>query len=249
MASTAETGHAKNVANFYELISFCDGYGVGYNPSNEALFMDNLKKLHLQAAASLQQAIVTKTKLANATNTRKLVLKELKPLSTRIVNAFAASGASPLTIANVKTINRKIQGIKATGTFNTAMLPADAIPAIPALKTISASQQSFDNMISHFSKLIEAVSQDGSYHPNEIELKTATLKSKLAGLQAANKALLIAFTNWSNERITRNIILYKPTTGLIQIAQQVKKYVKAVYNASSAQFKQVGSIKFKAVHD
>ena len=37
MASTSETGHAKNIANFQDLISFCQGYGVTYNPTKESL--------------------------------------------------------------------------------------------------------------------------------------------------------------------------------------------------------------------
>ena len=36
MPSTSETGHAKNVANFEDLISFCNGYGATYNPSKDA---------------------------------------------------------------------------------------------------------------------------------------------------------------------------------------------------------------------
>jgi len=32
MASTIETGHAKNVANFQHLIAFVKGYGEMYNP-------------------------------------------------------------------------------------------------------------------------------------------------------------------------------------------------------------------------
>jgi hypothetical protein len=32
-----ETGHAKNVATFEDLISFCTGYGATYNPSKAAL--------------------------------------------------------------------------------------------------------------------------------------------------------------------------------------------------------------------
>ena len=31
MASTSETGHAKNVANFQDLIEFVTGYGATYN--------------------------------------------------------------------------------------------------------------------------------------------------------------------------------------------------------------------------
>ena len=249
MASTSETGHAKNVANFNALITFCIGYGVIYNPSNKALIINDLKKLYLQAMASLHQVIVTKTTFANATNARKLVFKELKPLSTRIFNALAASGASALTIAHVKTINRKIQGIRAAGTTTTATLTADVVLPKSTQKTISVSQQSFDNMIDHFTKLVESVSQDGNYNPNEIELKTTTLKAKLESLQAANKLIMIAFNNWNNDRIIRNNILYQPTTGLLQIAKDVKKYVKSVYTASSAEFKFISGIKFKGVPD
>ena len=37
MASTSETGHAKNVANFEDLISFVTGYGATYNPTKVPL--------------------------------------------------------------------------------------------------------------------------------------------------------------------------------------------------------------------
>ncbi len=37
MASTTETGHAKNVATFEDLISFCTGYVAAYNPSKAGL--------------------------------------------------------------------------------------------------------------------------------------------------------------------------------------------------------------------
>ncbi len=37
MKSTYKTGHAKNVANFQDLIEFITGYGVSYNPSKKSL--------------------------------------------------------------------------------------------------------------------------------------------------------------------------------------------------------------------
>lgn len=42
MRSTSETGHAKNVANFDELISYAIGYGADYNPSKEAIQIPGL---------------------------------------------------------------------------------------------------------------------------------------------------------------------------------------------------------------
>jgi hypothetical protein len=43
MASTTETGHAKKLANFEDLISFCTGYGASYNPNKASLNHSALK--------------------------------------------------------------------------------------------------------------------------------------------------------------------------------------------------------------
>jgi hypothetical protein len=44
---------------------------------------------------------------------------------------------------------------------------------------------------------------------------------------------------------TRNSILYASVSGLVDVALDVKKYVKSVYGASSPQYKQVSKIEFK----
>ena len=45
MASTSETGHAKNVSNFDELISYALGYGSTYNPSKASIKLTALQTL------------------------------------------------------------------------------------------------------------------------------------------------------------------------------------------------------------
>ena len=60
MPSTSETGQAKNVANFEDLISFCNGYGATYNPSKDALTIAKLQDLQTNAKASLQQTKTAK---------------------------------------------------------------------------------------------------------------------------------------------------------------------------------------------
>jgi len=249
MPSTSETGHAKNVANFEDLISFCNGYGATYNPSKDALTIAKLTDLQTNAKASLQQAKITKTSFDNATNARQLAFKDLKPLATKTVNALAVSGATALAVADAKTINRKIQGAKANGSTKTPATPADPNAPAPTDKTISTSQQSYDSLIDHFTKMIESVSQDANYKPNETELQTATLQTKLDSLKTANTDLINGFTNWSNARINRNTTLYNPLTGLVQTALEVKKYVKSVFGASSPQFKQVSGLEFTNVKD
>jgi hypothetical protein len=39
MTSTTETGHAKNVANFDDLVSFVTGYRAVYNPSKASIWI------------------------------------------------------------------------------------------------------------------------------------------------------------------------------------------------------------------
>ncbi len=70
MASTSETGHAKNVATFEDLISFCTAYGATYNPSKAALKLPALTTQNTGAIAALQAVKVAKTAFDNATNTR-----------------------------------------------------------------------------------------------------------------------------------------------------------------------------------
>lgn len=48
-----ETGHAKNVANFEQLINYCIGYGTAFNPSKAAIKIPALQTLLANAKQSL----------------------------------------------------------------------------------------------------------------------------------------------------------------------------------------------------
>jgi len=87
MASTSETGHAKNVANFEDLISFCTGYGATYNPSKAAIQIASLNTLRTNAQGSITGVNSSKTAFTNATNSRQTSFDPLKKLCTKIVNA------------------------------------------------------------------------------------------------------------------------------------------------------------------
>ncbi|TWI08035.1 hypothetical protein IP98_02924, partial [Flavobacterium cauense R2A-7] len=57
MASVSETGHAKNVANLQDLISFVTGYGTTYNPTKNALKLPQLTALYTASQASLADVV------------------------------------------------------------------------------------------------------------------------------------------------------------------------------------------------
>ena len=241
MASTSEVGHAKNVANFQDLIEFVTGYGATYNPSKNALKLPQLIALKASADATLADVITKNTNYNNKVNERITAFSGLKSLSTRLVNALQTTDATTETIGNAKTFNRKMQGKKASS----SQTPTD--PNTPAPTTISTSQQSYDQLIQHLAGLTSVLEAETSYTPNETDLQVATLQTKIADLTTKNTAVATAYASISNSRIERNETLYSSSTGLVETANEVKKYIKSVFGASSPQFAQVKGIQFKVI--
>lgn len=238
MSNYYETGHAKNVANFQDLIAFCTGYGATYNPTKNALKLPQLNTLFTSGQNALADVVTKNTAYNNAVNARIASFDGLRALSTRLINAFQTTDATTEKINDAKGFNRKIQGKRASKIDT----PVD--PNAPAPTTISSSHQSYDQLIQHFAGLISVLQSEPTYTPNENDLKIATLTAKQADMTAKNTALATAYTAVSNSRINRDKILYKETTGLVPIATDVKKYIKAVFGASSAEYGQVKSIEF-----
>ena len=241
MPAYYETGHAKNVANFQDLIAFVTGYGATYNPTKNALKLQQLNTLYTNAQASLADVVTKNTAYNNAVNARIASFDGFRALCTRLVNALQTTDASVQKIADAKGFNRKIQGQRTTKTAT----PVDT--ETPAPTTISSSHQSYDQLIQHFAGLISVLQSEPTYTPNENDLKIATLTAKQADMTAKNTALATAFTAISNARIARDKVLYKETTGLVDTAKAVKLYVKSIFGARSAEYAQVSVIEFKKV--
>ncbi|GAW89280.1 hypothetical protein FPS14_contig00018-0036 [Flavobacterium psychrophilum] len=216
MASTSEVGHAKNVANFQDLIEFVTGYGATYNPSKNSLKLPQLVALKATAETKLTDVISKNTNYNNKVNERMVAFSNLKSLSTRLVNALQTTDATTQTINDAKTFNRKMQGKKASA----SQTPTD--PNAPAPATISTSQQSYDQLIQHLTGLKSVLEEEPSYTPNETELQVATIDAKIADLTAKNTAVSTAYTNISNSRISRNETLYTSDNGIFETASEVK---------------------------
>lgn len=251
MASTSETGHDKNVANFENLISFCSGYGLTYNPSKVSLKVPSLQTQLGSCKTNITAVTNASVAFNNATNTRMTAFDGLKALSTRLVNALDVTNASKELVKDAKTVNAKIQGAKLTkadaGKNGKTIAIDPNAPVNETPKSISASQQSYSSLIEHFAKMIAILSTEPTYLPNENDLKIVNLNTQLTNLKNTNTAVVNAYTTVSNARISRNQSLYNTVNGLVETSKEVKKYVKSVFGASSPQFKQVSGIEFKVI--
>ncbi|HUX58644.1 MAG TPA: hypothetical protein VMV77_16860 [Bacteroidales bacterium] len=94
MASTTETGHAKNVANFDELISSVLGYGTAYNPSKGSIKVEALQSLSDTA----------KNVISGVNAAREAAFAPLSKLVTRVLNALKATDSTDHVDVSAKTL-------------------------------------------------------------------------------------------------------------------------------------------------
>ena len=245
MPSTSEVGHAKNVANFGDLITYCTAYGTTYNPPKPALQLASLNNLLATAKAELATVATSKNVFDTVTGDRQAIFENLKSLSTRIINFLPVTEATAQTVADAQTINNLIQGRRSSTTPE----PTTNEDGTPQNKTVSTSRQSYDMLTENFSSLIDLVSSIPTYTPNEAELTVASLNDYLQQLQTANTSVTGAEVTYSNARIARDKTLYADKIGLVDVALDVKKYVKAIFGATTAEFNQVSGIKFTKRND
>lgn len=244
MATITETGHAKNLANFDELVSFVSAYGTVYKPSKTSIALPELKKLSEEAKTAFANLNSLLPAYTNAVAARSIAFEPLAPLTTRVINAMRAIDTSAEVDASATTLIRKIQGRRASRKL-TEEEKAERAKEGKEVVEISASQMSADNRLENLAKLIKLLKSIPQYIPNEPELSVAGLATLHQELSTKNAAVIAAATHVSNARILRNTIMYKPDTGLVDTAFAVKAYVKSLFGVTSPQNKQVSGMVFK----
>lgn len=247
MTKISETGHANNVANFESLISFANGYGTAYNPSKSSLVISALQALLRQAQSSLEQVNSALADNGNAVASREVAFKPLSKLMTRVMNAARSSDIPHAMLNDIQAVIRKIQGGRATPKRTEEEKAAQQAEG-NGVKEISSSQMSFDSRMANLDKLIKLLAAIPAYAPNEEELKVASLQLLLDHLRGLDTGVVNSTTQLSNARISRNQLLYLPETGLVGVALSVKVYIKAVFGATSPQYKQVSGLVFRNGH-
>ena len=110
MSSKSEIRHAKNVPYLHELIDFCTGYGKAYSPSRNEFKVTELQTLESSSNAAINLVTAKRTAFNNVINDRIAAFKDLRSLSTRLVNALSATSAPKALIEDAKGYNKKIQG-------------------------------------------------------------------------------------------------------------------------------------------
>ncbi len=246
MVSMSETGHSKNVANFDELISSVKGYGTAYNPTKASLMFPGLQNTSTFAKDAVAAVNAALPAYSNAVAAREVAFAPLNKLITRVINALIATDTSRQVDDSARTLVRKIQGRRASAKM-TEEEKKNLAAEGKEVKEISSSQMSYDSRLDNFDKLIKLLSSVALYVPNEKELTVAALTTMYNDLQIKNSDVITANTPLKIARISRNEILYKENTGLVDVALDTKSYIKSLFGATSPLYKQVSKLEFRTI--
>ncbi len=237
--------NVKNLQSLEKLLGTCTGLGGSYNPGNQNLQVKAMAALLSQARNTLSEVDIAKTGYEVATNQREEAFKGLGPLTGRIISAMIASGSRPETVADARTMTRKIYG---------RVLSKDREPVPSLVESNSADEKpkttrrargtDYASLVSHFAKLLETVAASERYKTNEQELSVESLKKHLTALQKHNSSVISATVAWQEARRKRDEILYYLDRNLFTVGQRAKQYVKSVYGYGSEEYRSVSKIRF-----
>ena len=243
MATNSDINHAKNVTNFETLISVVVSLGATYNPSKNSLKLPALQTLHSAATDSMTALKNAESATATAVDTRELAFKSIGSLFTRINNALKASNSTVQADDTAKSIFRKLHGKRASAKL-TEEQKAILLAQGKEVNQNSNSQMGYDDRVENFESLISFLQTVPEYNPNEEELKITTLQALLSDLKAKNISVMQNRIAEDTVRGVRKSVQNTPLTGLVDIANDVKSYIKSVFGVNSTQYKLVSKLRF-----
>lgn len=240
-----ETGHAKNVANFSKLITACTSFGTDYNPTSTKLKLTALQTLYTDSDKAVKKVDAERKPYNLAIELRKTAYTNLNNTVQSALDALISCDDVPNgTIADAKTLVKKIKGTNRPAKAKTTSTPP--VPdAEPTATTYSTSRQSYDMRLANFNDLIALLESTSEYIPNETENTLIALKGYAADLLSKNTAVNDSYPSYSQALNQRDMLLYYPETGLVDITLKVKRYVESVSKLSATQKKLVSSLDFK----
>ena len=240
--ATYETGHVKNVANLLNYNQFITTLGATYNPSMATITLSALTAMQATAKLKLDAVTALADVWKTATNNREI--ETLNSFSTQLQSILKTTDASQQTIDDFAFLINKMRGNSGNAAKKAAAKSAIPNAEEDAPKFISSSQQSFDQKIEHFGKMILILQGIATYAPNEANMQIAALQAKLTNLQNLNVTATKASADLKAARIDRNTLYYGANTGMLDTIKKSKNYIGGLYGKTSQQYKAAVAFKF-----
>lgn len=241
--NTGKRSNQQNVDNMEVLTERVSTFQPGYDPAESRLSISNQKMVRGSGNEVLLGVISAESACDNTTAARTAAFDALDHLITRVINALRISDVEEQTITQGEAIVRELRHQRAS-TNRPPAKTAEGAETAETAKTNKLRTGSFNTKIENFMKFIVLLSTIPAYKPNEGDLTIDSLNAKLENLKLVNSASKTAEAKVDAARRQRDIVLYAPKTGLVDIAMDSKLYVKSAYGATSPQYKSISGILF-----
>jgi len=252
MGKIAETGHAKNVANFKALTAQVSEMGARYNPSADSIRLSALTTRGIQADQVMSALIKAGSLADNTTNKRIEQFAKISKLITRISATLKMARVSPETMDDAAGFIAKLRGKRRGKPADTSLpSPSSSTIAEPVHHptTKSVSQRSFDMQQAAFGELVAFIEAQPHYKSNDAALTKEGLNDFLVGLDAANTEAIVVNNTYRQAQQTRNMELYDRQNGLFTIVSEVKAYLKSLPDGiNSPDYKNAVKFQFKSFY-
>ena len=236
MASTSETGHNKNVANFSTAYQILEEMNTLYNPSNSKIQLVNLDPVRSSLQITIAELNNNKPIYKNAVADRENAIAPLGKLMTKTLNYAKSIDISATDKENITAQAKKIRGDQKPKKVNPDTIETDGI---------STSQMSYDSRIANLDTYINQLSSHPEYVPNETEIQITSLQTLQTNLITLSSAVNSAGNALITSRSNRNNILYNNDINVIQLIKDIKAYLKSLGDAGKPYYNAIVKLQFK----
>jgi uncharacterized membrane protein len=236
MASTTETGHNKNVANFSTAYQILQEMGSLYNTSNAKIQLVNLDPIRTSFQNVITELNNKKPIYKNAVSASEVAIAPLGKLMTKSLNYAKSLDISTKDKENINAQAKKIRGDQKPKSVNPETTETDGI---------STSQMTYDSRIANLQAYTNQLASHAQYAPNETEIQIASFQTLHTTLVTLSQAVNSAGNALITARKNRNDILYSNDTNVIQLIKDIKAYLKSLGDAGKPYYNAIVKLQFK----
>lgn len=247
MPRSNETGIVKNAANFATMIIKLQSLGARYQPAGSRIALTNLIVKRDLINDLMSQLTVADRKMRTNKGIRKTVFAPCNIRSTELLNNLRSLGVPDYILEAAEAIQRKIQGTRADDIDDETETPPTENEGENnnGPRHISVSQRGFDNMVSHWERWVELLKDTPGYASNESHLTIAAIEAFVAEMKLANLNAETATAAENQIRGQRDNVMFYANDNILQLAAEVKSYIKIVVKAHEPVRKEIIGLKFR----
>lgn len=232
--STFETGHAKNLSNFDEMLVNIRIIGSDFTPPNTQIQGASLTA-GFNASRAAQDDLTKKEQLARGpVKDRENLFRQLKRVVMRSVKYYRSCGTELNKVEAAEGLAARI-----LDTSRVRYL-ADGNPD-PTWR--SNSQQSYVMLAENFGRLIEYYKGDTKYNPTSGGIALGDMDAMHADMRTMNTNLAPIVAEVDQARALRNKLMYSES-GIITLTKLVKEYCESLDESHAFTAKTIRRIPF-----